>query len=543
MTLAKSAAYVRSCYSENDNTASGGCNFFVQPFLESDRASEYVNSSCTCPFGNNACTKDPICFDSGAISSSKDLGINLPETETITVRRVTTCAPIDADRYATPWIDDVTESSRDGDAPSNTSVRYYQMGKGKEGCYNLADEWYQKNELPENNLTTTFCVAKSSRRYLPSAYTIAAQTVYLNKEDASDFIPIPDFAPVESDVTLMSLLNKADYTQEVDDPLFFAHNKSAVSAEATFLTASHDLSVLGCTEKYQVCNTANRLCTPLTGQYAVRQSIANNTLQLSPQQTATFTLLSDGIWAMSLQWAFKVLGADLLLAKDWIYTIDSSGSSGLPPDQWHREVENLHNMSLATLQRRVAEFANPSAFDVSPEVSSIEQIRSNTPTDPLLRSLCDLQKIRSSNHYSVSVLGMAIILGVGSVLILLDWVFIQQIFWWRGGRRLAKRLDWQSTGTLQLYRLALEARGVGPWDSHDYDFPILMDGEKKFRPLTEAEGGAEMARLDPSQGQQYGYGGGYVNNFGGNTAYDGGKYSVLPSQKGSETDVKIGEAK
>jgi hypothetical protein len=154
-----------------------------------------------------------------------------------------------------------------------------------------------------------------------------------------------------------------------------------------------------------------------------------------------------------------------------------------PIYQWQLEAENLHNLSLAVLQRRVHEFAAPEHFQIRPNLSSIDRIE--TPTDPYLLRTCEQQKTRSAEHYSVSVLGMTIILGVGSLLILLDWIFIKQILWFRSftHKRLAKQADWTSGGTLQLHRLALEARGVRDWDTRHYEAPRLVEKGKMFRGL------------------------------------------------------------
>jgi hypothetical protein len=284
-----------------------------------------------------------------------------------------------------------------------------------------------------------------------------------------------------ADVTLISIFNKARYIGQTDDLLFNAQNQS--SGKGEFATATYDLAVLGCTEQYQFCNVVGGKCTDLTGLYGVRYAIDKGDLALSSRQNATENIMWKAAWSMALQWACEILAGNLLLAQDWVFTGQSTTSSALPVDQWQLESENLHNLSLAVLQRRVHEFAAPEHFQIRPNLSSIAMVEK--PKDPVLLEVCNQQKTRSAEHYSVSVLGMTVILCVGGVLILLDWIFIKQILWFRSftHKRLAKQADWTTGGTLQLHRLALEARGVRDWDVKHYEAPRLTEKGKMFRGL------------------------------------------------------------
>lgn len=333
----------------------------------------------------------------------------------------------------------------------------------------------------------------------------------------SDFKPIADFTVPNADVTLISILNKANYIGQTDDLLFNAKNASKKSS--AFATATTDLGVLGCTEQYQTCNKASNKCTELSGLYQVRNAIDRGDLGLSPRQKASETVIWKSAWSMALQWACEILADNVLLAQDWVFTGQSTTSSALPQDEWKLEALNLHNLSLAVLQRRVHEFASPEYFQIRPNLSSFDQIE--PPTDPNLIHLCSQQKTRSADHYSVSVLGMTIILGVGSVLILLDWVLIKQILWFRSvtHHRLAKQADWTATGTLQLHRQALEARGVRDWDTTHYEAPRLVERGRIFRGL--AVQGEPLYQVTPAhQDVEY------------RTGSGGGKYSAISSEVG-----------
>ena len=203
-----------------------------------------------------------------------------------------------------------------------------------------------------------------------------------------------------------------------------------------------------------------------------------------------------------MQWASELLDGDILLAKNWLFTRDSVSSSELEPKHWILEAHNMHKLSLAVLQHRIHEHASPTSFQIRPGINSLSMIE--TPSDPEVRNICRRQKTRSSEHYSVSVLGMSVILVVGSLLICLDWFLIQPIFWFGAitHKRSAKKDDWTSAGTLQLQKQVLESRGVGNWmtTTRDLAFPVLVEKGRVFRHLGARGESWKMARLDGRSG-------------------------------------------
>lgn len=166
LTLSRSAAYVRSCYNNYDYRASGGCNVYVQPYLHGFNASSVYNTSC--PFVNQetCATSSAVRYDSGAIHSNKDLGINYPESDAMTIRRITSCAPVSAERYATDWIEDLPEAF--GDGRTTTRIKFYEMGLLASGDDDGCDA---TNKDSTTNLTT-FCVSEFMKTYVQEPYTI-----------------------------------------------------------------------------------------------------------------------------------------------------------------------------------------------------------------------------------------------------------------------------------------------------------------------------------------------------------------------------------
>ncbi|KAH5522543.1 hypothetical protein HBI23_104690 [Parastagonospora nodorum] len=455
-TVSKSTAYVSSCYN-NNNSASGDCNHFVKRNLMGEKSSADMQASC--PFGADTCLTKAVRYDSGLLSSNNDVGINLPPTSSVMFRRVTTCAPIQVNKYATGWVDNLPESYG---SKANTSVKFFEFGKGDTGC--------TATRQNQTTAKTTFCISQWMKDYLPGAYHVTANTAYAENADASDFEPIPDFQVADADVILISIFNKAVYKGKVSDPLFEAH--VPVEGNSQFYAPTNELAVLGCTEQYQFCQPMTQKCTNLSGLYAVLNAVNRGDIGLTGRQRSTFSVVWEAAWGMSMQWTIRLINERVLLAQNWAFTVIASGSSALPPNQWQQESSNLHNLSLAVFQHRINQYASPENFELSPGVRADANL--DSPTDPNLLQLCKSQRVLSPRHYSVSVLGMAIILSVGTLLIILDQS-VESIWFRYFNPRcgLAKMAEWTQTGTMQLHRQTVEARGIGPWDRKNHDFPVI----------------------------------------------------------------------
>jgi hypothetical protein len=285
-------------------------------------------------------------------------------------------------------------------------------------------------------------------------------------------------------VTLISIFNKALYKGQVNDALFNA--QTPIGNGSQFYAPTNELAVLGCTEQYQICQPLTKKCTNLSGLYAVQNAVKRGDLGLSARQKATFSVVWEAAWGMVMQWTIRLLNDQVLLAQDWVFTAIASGSSSLPANQWQHESFNLHNLSLAMFQHRINQYASPETFEISPGVHADDNL--DTPTDPDLLNLCKSQRVLSPRHYSVSVLGMAIILVFGTLLIILDQSL--ESIWFRffnPRSGLAKRADWTQTGTMQLHRQTLEARGIGAWDRKNHDFPVMEMKGKTFAGLDARE--------------------------------------------------------
>jgi len=316
-------------------------------------------------------------------------------------------------------------------------------------------------------------------------------SAYLQNQNSSSYTPIPALNTTDSDVTLIGISSNVKYIGNTTDPWFKAINQSLMldpwskalnrSILDLVWTASRDLSVLGCTEQYQFCSPLKR-CTPLTGLYATPP--AATSLGLSAHQLATFQLLWKAARSTVLQSEIALLGSDVLLAKDALCG-DTGWSSRLPDRQWELEAFNMHNISLAIMQRAVVEYTSPTDIEIRPGLRSLQHIV--RPTDPEALRLCGMVKIRSADHTSFRVLGLVLILVLGSGFIVLDFVLARAVGWaqTKTGWRLYKRAEWVDQSTLQLQRQALEGRGIGPWTGKDDDVPVLAGYRRTFSSTTD----------------------------------------------------------
>lgn len=157
-TLTQSAAYVRSCYN-GDPTGAADCGHFVRQSLAGKQSS--VDFQAPCPFSGDACVTKAARVDSGLLDSNSDIGLNSPPKDGVSFRRVTTCAPIKVDRYATEWKENLTEAYGN---KTKTSVKFYEFGSSDTGCM----------AVPPTQTTpsTTFCISRWMKDFLPGAYTV-----------------------------------------------------------------------------------------------------------------------------------------------------------------------------------------------------------------------------------------------------------------------------------------------------------------------------------------------------------------------------------
>lgn len=86
--------YAQDCYT--GNATEGRCNMLIKSRLDSN-----VERNASCPFAESICQSPNgnIRLDTGPLNSDTDLGINAPESERMSYRRVLHCSPLVAEGF------------------------------------------------------------------------------------------------------------------------------------------------------------------------------------------------------------------------------------------------------------------------------------------------------------------------------------------------------------------------------------------------------------------------------------------------------------
>jgi len=233
-----------------------------------------------------------------------------------------------------------------------------------------------------------------------------------------------------------STLIKSQHEEEVHWPIWYA-------AEAA--------SPLGCATQTQYCVSslpAGKDCTPLSG----------NLNQDMPDQLAALGVSSSAMSQIAwFRHASRSMGSQLsyigqmqtsLLSRESLH----EGVQGfLPPDQWQREVRYWSDISMAATQQALFVAAVGHMPDYEPILRG--------PQDEGERQMCASQKIICPNHVSFSGFGLAFIAAFGLLTLVVSLTLEPTLHWIRERymkRDKYARLEWYSTGTLQLQRLAHE---------------------------------------------------------------------------------------
>jgi hypothetical protein len=472
--------YTASCYANQTEGAPATCQTFTQPNIAS-----IIDRNAPCPFPNNICQGPAVQLDSGLVDSSH-FGINTPLDERIQFRRFTSCAVIPTEKFVSNWTKQAPVPRQRWDVVSDDSYRYYYYGHNTDV---VAYNWAQAQ--------TNYSFVRSNASFLTQkdSYDIGCTAKFAgNLTDAallSSFVPGPELAIDSGDLTLLMLSNQAQYLGPVEDIWFAASNTQdrrglgvSSSPNGSIYYPDRLISTMGCVEKYQYCNDG--YCTPLDGYYAVDPD-KDDGLHLNPKQRAVFRVLLNAAWAMKIKFLSQLMGAEGLLAQQFVEEHSGGlGSAPVYPDQWQREVENMHNISLAVLQQKVADYAGQPYMETQPGVSDETFIR--PPSSPEEVKLCAQIKVRSSVHTSFSVFGLAFILVVGGFIILTNIWLPAVVFGLRDKERVRheyKEHDWWDSGVLQIQRAAYESRGVGPWEGVARFAPVTVPYSLTFPALRQ----------------------------------------------------------
>ncbi|KAL9621084.1 MAG: hypothetical protein Q9160_004469 [Pyrenula sp. 1 TL-2023] len=164
-----------------------------------------------------------------------------------------------------------------------------------------------------------------------------------------------------------------------------------------------------------------------------------------------------------------IFGARILKALD---NLNNDLQGPLPPDQWQQEVISWESIALAHDQRMIVE-----AVTGPSDVSAQRFVQRNVTG---VGDFCIDQKIKSTAYACFSVLGLAITLTVGGLVIVVSSSIesVCSFFERRRKKHTYHRLEWVTNETLQLQRMVHEELGLGTWSQAAEDIPVTEKDEK-----------------------------------------------------------------
>jgi hypothetical protein len=289
----------------------------------------------------------------------------------------------------------------------------------------------------------------------------------------------------------LALLNKAIYSSQFKDVWFQETSKAYAPKGQTIGWQTYtNLSFIGCTEQYQVCD--KRSCSPLTGLYAMHSSRPSFTV--SAAQAAVFDLAWKALWVSNMLFQSVFLGEDVLLAKEKLYS-QKSMSAALDDRQWELEAQNMHNTSLAIFQSRIIEYASPPDLHIRSNFTANDQLI--PPSDPELKWLCNNIKIRSSEHTNFSMLGLIFLLCFGLIITILSIACPAN-----ATRRATKgkpgytHLEWIQGNVLYMQHRLFEYNGIRSWRNASGSVPVLNGFSRSFSGQLDTESLEMVARQE-----------------------------------------------
>ncbi|CAK4034557.1 Hypothetical predicted protein [Lecanosticta acicola] len=453
-SVTSSRGYVQQCY-EQSNSSSAQCTTYPR------RALPIKISDTVCPFGTNhdICTtinSTTVQLDTGFLDSNTDFGVNAMANDRLKYRKVASCSPFHAASFVSAFNTSGTPLAESW--PPNTVLDRFYLGPllGNDFTFQYAP--YQALfPLP---------YYLSTQGYFPGALPLEGSW-QLNKTF---------YGAEDADITIAYLeSNSVTYPAPVYDPIFAAgidaDERVSLALNSTYnftvYEPHYSISLIGCTEQYQICLGEDGACTPLVPMNLLLPAMSNlKGLRLAHTITAGRFSLSN--IKSSISTVASIGGANALLASRTLDDLEQMAR--LPKDQWRREVTNWFAVGLAQIQAKMLAYAtgpNDPAFYPYLNVSSAGYLHG-----------CGNQRIHSaSGQVNFDLAALIILIAVGAAFIVfglafesvMDWITKRRPQWRR------KHAAWVVDGLFQIQKRALEAEGIKDWQFEESEVPISKE--------------------------------------------------------------------
>lgn len=305
----------------------------------------------------------------------------------------------------------------------------------------------------------------------------------------SSFDPIPELDVVDANIYLIFLSsNQVRFAAQSTDPWYTATtpagprvNLNAPETDLNVYWMDEVASPLGCAEKVQFCNPSvpegsPARCTPMTGSFDVEDTVSSLFDAIEGpgdniEARTRFSYVVKAVGGTGVSGLLLNLGAQSLTSK---YSIRQGLQGPIPENQWQRDVEHWMSSILVSDQ---AAFVRTATGPFDPAVAPWFR----APANRTEQAMCRSQKILSTEYASFSILGIALTLVIGGLIIVVSMTLESFLAWFARrfhGQMSYAQLEWCTNETLQLQRLVQEELGMGAWVGATKAVPTTMQPDQ-----------------------------------------------------------------
>ncbi|KAH6618503.1 hypothetical protein C7974DRAFT_415876 [Boeremia exigua] len=435
--------YAQRCYQEEDKSQlPDECYILPTPTLPYTK-----ETNAPCPFPDKAQCKlqyGNLIVETELLDGYKHLGLNRGPPLTMRVKHH--CAPLN-----------VT-----ADTTSSPGIWKYYLGARKD---NLTFESKEDTSTSASSHRGNYVVYAVSPLELESRY-------------GDRILFIDGFNVKDTSTTMLFLVSSfVNYLNKTDDPWFSA---TKLGINGTY-SSDQVVSVIGCTTKREYCNPQSGNCVQVYQKYDKQEAAFERAWsdEKDREHLRPIAMTLHQFGAESIGAFFGARNVPNLLARQTLrlppvtYTpVHANQTKALPSDQWQKEMVYLSQANFAAMQHSLVDYARGS------------WLGGDLCDRGICRRQCRSQRVRSSKHYSFSVLGMSIILIVGGIIQFLAFFLDEILALLFKFRRIRNNEDfdyayaeWQVGSTLQLQRLAHEGVGAGTWTKATDLVPVTRSSD------------------------------------------------------------------
>ncbi|KAH7161690.1 hypothetical protein EDB81DRAFT_756199 [Dactylonectria macrodidyma] len=383
--------YVQNCY-----FGSGKSGIFNCQSLMSQSIPFSVSEKAGCPFANDVCrTNTSFVLDTGNVSISQ-LGINTKLADQLYFRRQSICAPIREEPF---FFRNLTSDDVPWLKEGEVDTQYlFDIGQEDETILHGVRNSYQSTSY---DLTAYLGAIDDSLKTEPRTAPLrVSEELYRGRHGLS--------------LVLLSG-SGITFSEESDDPVWSVHTKVERPRGTPW---TKPLNIIGCDERFQICAKFNNRCLPWSGLFPKYNTTeldekAADDKHASLNINITLSIVIEMVDETSIPSSIAHrAGSSALRATR---TMNDGFQFRLEPEQWKMELKYWFAVAMSRLQLNVYKTAE------KPEGLDPNRSRNLLADVPFIEVLCGSIKFVSSNHTSLSFVGVVVIVVVSASLLFLSF--------------------------------------------------------------------------------------------------------------------------